>query len=101
MRKAVSIMSFLNGLFAVASILPCLMAGLMSMDSPQAQSSVGAHVASGIVLCFPLVCAACAAASPLLWRKPKAALAVACFPACVAAQFFGVLFVLQWLRGGR
>jgi hypothetical protein len=100
-RKAVSIMSFLNGLFAVASILPCLMAGLMSMDSPQAQSSVGAHVASGIVLCFPLVCAACAAASPLLWRKPKAALAVACFPACVAAQFFGVLFVLQWLRGGR
>jgi hypothetical protein len=100
-RKAVSVMSFLNGLFAVVSILPCLMAGLMSMDSPQSQSSVFAHVASGVVLSFPLVCAACAAASPLLWRKPKAALAVACFPVCVAAQFFGVLFVLQWLGGAR
>jgi len=97
-RKAVSIISFLNGLFAVVSILPCL---LMSMDSPQSQSSVLAHVAAVVVLCFPLVCAACAAASSLLWRTPKAALAVACFPVCVAAQFFGVLFVLQWLGGAR
>jgi len=96
--QAVSIISFLNGLFAVVSILPC---GLISMDSPQFQSSVFAHVASGVVLSFPLVCAACAAATPLLWRTPKAALAVACFPVCVAAQFFGVLFVLQWLGGAK
>lgn len=52
------ILGMLNLIVALASALPCLMVGVMSMDSPQAQNSSWAHVTCYCILCFPILCVA-------------------------------------------
>lgn len=88
----------LNLLFGAIAVPPCLMAGLMSMDSPQAQHSVGAHIACYSILSFPLVCWACSFWAPSLTdSRPKAAIFLSLLPMVVAAAFFGHLHLLLWL----
>jgi len=84
------ILAFLNLIFGVVSFLPCLMAGLMSMDSPQAQHSVLAHLVMYIFLSFPLVCWICAGLSYYFksW-------ALGLFPICEAVLFISTLWILS------
>lgn len=101
MRVITGLLSAMNMCLGTVAVLPCLMAGLMSMDSPQAQHSVAAHVGCYLMLSFPLVCFVCSfvAAGILLDRRPKAAFCVSLFPIAEAFAFFGWLYFLQWTRG--
>lgn len=59
MKLAIATLSIINYALAALSFLPCMMAGLMSMDSPQAQNSVLSHVFCCLILGFPIVCLVC------------------------------------------
>ena len=75
------------GLF---SFIPCLMAGAMSMDSPQAQHSVLAHLVMYIFLSFPFVCWVCGGLSYYLksW-------VLGLLPICEATLFITTLWMLS------
>jgi hypothetical protein len=74
----------------LVSFFPCLMAGLMSMDSPQAQNDPVAHLAMYIMLSFPLVCWICAILS-YYFRSWIFGL----FPMFEAVLFVTILWILS------
>jgi hypothetical protein len=59
----INVLAFLNVILGLFSFIPCIMAGGMSMDSPQAQESFWAHVVCLMIMSFPLVCWICAGLS--------------------------------------
>jgi hypothetical protein len=92
MTLLTKILSFLNLIFGVVSFLPCLMAGLMSMDSPQAQDSMLAHIMMWIILTFPIVCFICSVI-PVAFNRWS--LYVAVFPIVEATVFITILWILS------
>jgi hypothetical protein len=62
-KLIINALVLLNILLGLVSFMPCIMAGAMSMDSPQAQESFWAHVICLMIMSFPLVCWACAVLS--------------------------------------
>jgi hypothetical protein len=86
----INLLSFLNFLLGVISLLPCLMAGLMSMDSPQAQHSILAHIMMIVILSFPFVCWICSA---LPYRFPKWSIYICLFPIFEMILFFGIIYL--------
>jgi hypothetical protein len=87
----INLLSLFNFLFGIISFLPCLMAGLMSMDSPQAQNSLLAHIIMYIMLSFPLVCWVC---SILPYYFPKYDIHISFFPIVEASLFIFILWLL-------
>jgi len=89
----INILVFLNILLGLFSFIPCLMAGGMSMDSPQAQHSVLAHLVMYILLSFPLVCWVCAGLSYYFksWQ-------IGLFPTVEAILFITILWVFSNVR---
>jgi hypothetical protein len=87
----INLLSFLNFLLGAISLLPCLMAGLMSMDSPQAQHSVVAHIMMIVILSFPFVCWICSA---LPYYFPKYSFYISLFPIVEMVLFFGIMYFL-------
>jgi hypothetical protein len=83
-------LTFFNIVLGLFSFIPCLMAGAMSMDSPQAQNSTIAHLVMYIFLSFPLVCWICAGLS--YYFK---SLALGLFPMCEAVLFITTLWILS------
>lgn len=81
---------FFNVLLGLISFMPCLMAGGMSMDSPQAQHSIIAHLVMYIFLSFSLVCWICAGLS--YYFK---SLALGLFPICQAVLIITTLWILS------
>jgi hypothetical protein len=92
----INLLAAFNILLALISATPCLMAGAMSMDSPQAQNSAIAHVVSYILLSFPLVSLVCGIL-PFLFTL-KWAIAIALLPICEAVMFLSIFFVLSYLQ---
>jgi len=92
----INLLSSFNIVLALISAIPCLMAGAMSMDSPQAQNSVLAHTVAYLVLSFPLVSLICGII-PLLFTI-KWATAIAVFPIIEVSLFFLVLYTLAYLQ---
>jgi hypothetical protein len=92
----INLLSSFNIVLALISAIPCLMAGAMSMDSPQAQNSVLAHAVAYLVLSFPLVSLICGII-PLLFTI-KWATAIAVFPIIEVSLFFLVLYTLAYLQ---
>ena len=89
------VLCFFNLVLGVVSFLPCLMAGLMSMDSPQAQDSVLAHTIMWIILTFPVVCFVCAAI-PRTFNRLSFCIAI--FPILEAILFITILWVFSNVR---
>ena len=86
----INVLAFFNILLGLFSFIPCLMAGGMSMDSPQAQHSVLAHLVMYILLSFPLVCWICAGLS--YYFKSRA---LGLFPICEAVLFITTLWIFS------
>jgi hypothetical protein len=68
----------------------------MSMDSPQAQNSIIAHIVAYLILSFPLVSLVCGII-PLLFTI-EWAIFIAVFPFITASLFFLVLYTLAYLQ---
>ena len=92
----INLLSSFNIILALISAIPCLMAGAMSMDSPQAQNSVVAHAVAYLILSFPLVSLVCGIL-PFLFTT-KWATAIAVFPIIEVSLFFLVLYTLAYLQ---
>jgi len=92
----INLLSSFNIVLALISAIPCLMAGAMSMDSPQAQNSVLAHAVAYLILSFPLVSLICGIL-PFLFTT-KWATAIAVFPAIEISLVFLVLYTLAYLQ---
>lgn len=93
MKIAILIFSFLNFLLAIISFVPCLIAGAMSMDSPQAQNSWVAHLICYTILSFPLASLACSIIPQFL--SGRLALIVSMIPLYEALTFFITLYALS------
>jgi len=87
----INLLSLCNFLLGAISLLPCLMAGLMSMDSPQAQHSILAHVIMVVILSFPFVCWICSA---LPYYFSKWSMYISLFPMVEMALFFGIMYLI-------
>jgi heme/copper-type cytochrome/quinol oxidase subunit 2 len=89
----INVLAFLNVLLGLFSFIPCLMAGGMSMDSPQAQESFWAHVICLMIMSFPLVCWICAGLSYYFksWQ-------IGLFPTVEAILFITMLWVFSNVR---
>jgi hypothetical protein len=86
-------LSTINILLAIMTALPCLIAGAMSMDSPQAQHSTIAHLLCYMMLSFPLVCLVCGLFSLFIMNMSnRFALLVCVIPILEAIVFFGIIF---------
>lgn len=59
MKILITTFCIFNIILAFVSFIPCLMAGAMSMDSPQAQNSTLAHIICYAMISFPIVCLVC------------------------------------------
>jgi hypothetical protein len=59
MNILISVLGIVNILLGVASILPCLMAGLMVFAAPGSTESITHHIVSFLFLTFPLICLIC------------------------------------------
>jgi len=92
----INLLSSFNIVLALISAIPCLMAGAMSMDSPQAQNSILAHAVAYLVLSFPLVSLICGII-PLLFTN-RWAIFIAAFPVITVSLFFLVLYTLAYLQ---
>lgn len=92
MTLLTKVLAFFNLVLGVISFLPCLMAGLMSMDSPQAQDSILAHIIMWIILTFPVVCFVCSAISRTFnyWS-----FYIAAFPIIEAVLFFCLMWIFS------
>ena len=97
MKLAIAALSVINCALAVLSFLPCMMAGLMSMDSPQAQNSVLSHVLCCLILCFPIVCLVCSVVPEYI--NNKLSIYVALFPICEMTLFFATIYLSSILKG--
>lgn len=93
MKTTVLIFSTINILLSVIGFIPCLMAGTMSMDSPQAQNSWLSHAVSNILLSFPLVCLACGIIPFFIINR--CGLVVSIIPVCEAVLFFLIMYILS------
>ena len=92
MKILINLLSLFNLIFGIVALLPCLMAGLMSMDSPQAQHSILAHLLMYLILSFPVVCWIF---SVLPYRFPKYSIFISLFPTIEATTFFTVIWMLS------
>jgi hypothetical protein len=92
----INLLSSFNIILALFSALPCLMVAGMSMDSPQAQNSVLAHVVAYTILSFPLVSLVCGIL-PFLFTI-KLAIVIALLPICEAVLFLSIVFILSYLQ---
>jgi hypothetical protein len=90
----INLLAAFNILLALISTIPCLMAGTMSMDSPQAQNSAIAHVVAYILLSFPLISLVCGIL-PFLFTT-KWAMTIALLPICEVVLFLSVVFMLSY-----
>ncbi|NCA20578.1 MAG: hypothetical protein EBS86_05520 [Crocinitomicaceae bacterium] len=91
----INLLSSFNIILALFSALPCLMVAGMSMDSPQAQNSVLAHVVAYTILSFPLISLVCGIL-PFLFTT-KWAMAIALLPIFEVVLFLSVVFMLSYL----
>lgn len=83
-----------NLVFAVVSFVPCIMGGVMSMDSPQAQKDPFAITFCLLMLTFPIVCLICGLSLPLLiyFKQHIPGLIVGFFP--IIEAILVILFML-------
>lgn len=93
MKTATTIFSVINILLSIVSFIPCLMAGVMSMDSPQAQNSWVAHAVSNTLLTFPLVCLICGIIPSFIISRYG--LIISVIPICETVLFFLTLYILS------
>lgn len=91
------IFCFINILLAVISFVPCLMAGGMSMDSPQAQKDPIAIALCLIILTFPIVCLICGLALPVLayFKQYSLGLILAVLPFIEAISVILFMFMID------
>lgn len=97
MKLVIATLSVINCALAILSFLPCMMAGLMSMDSPQAQNSFLSHVLCCLILSFPIVCLICGVAPEYI--NNKLSIYVALFPICEMTLFFATIYLISFLKG--
>jgi len=92
----ITILSILNFILAVISAVPCLMAGVMSMDSPKAQNSLVSHIVCRIILSFPVVCLVCAVVPQFI---DKFSIFVAIFPIIEMTLFVSIIYLISFFKG--
>lgn len=92
MKLAINILSIINFILALVSFMPCLMAGGMSMDSPQAQNSVLSHFLCYLILSFPIICLFGSIAPQFI--DNKFSIYIALFPICEMTLFFATIYFL-------
>lgn len=85
----------INLVLAVISFVPCLMAGGMSMDSPQAQKDPFAITLCILILSFPIVCLLCGILTPITnyFKWHYATVFFCVLPLLEAASVIGLLLV--------
>lgn len=93
MKSVLTIFSIMNLVLAIFGFIPCLIAGAMSMDSPQAQNSWLAHAVSNTLLSFPLVCLVCGIIP--FFISSRYGLVVSIIPVCEVVLFFLILYILS------
>jgi hypothetical protein len=74
--------------------IPCLMAGVMSMDSPKAQNSTAAHMVCYTILSFPLVMMVCGILSAFI-LSGRLGLVVSLLPYIEVILFLSIVFLTQ------
>ena len=94
MQLAINILSIINFILALVSFMPCLMAGGMSMDSPQAQNSVLSHLLCYLILGFPIVCLFGSIAPQYI--NNKFSIYMALFPICEMTLFFIAIYLSRF-----
>lgn len=96
MKIVITLFSILNIFLAVAGFLPCLMVGAMSMDSPQAQESIVAHIICYSIITFPLVCLVCGTVSYFIHKFSSSfALLLSLLPITELVSFIGFLYLIS------
>lgn len=91
MKIATIVFTIINLLLGVMGFIPLFMAGVMSMDSPQAQESLFAHIICYTILSFPIVCLICGLISNFC--TGRLALIVSMFPIIEAILFITILYM--------
>lgn len=97
MKLAISILGVINVILAFVAFMPCMMAGLMSMDSPQAQNSILSHVLCYLILGFPIVCLVGGIVPQYI--NNKFSIYIALFPVCEMILFFATLYLISIFKG--
>jgi len=64
----------------------------MSMDSPQAQHSILAHVIMVVILSFPFICWVCSA---LPYFFPKLSVYISLLPMIEMILFFSTIYLIE------
>ena len=93
MKLAIDILSIINFILALVSFMPCLMAGGMSMDSPQAQNSVLSHFLCYLILSFPIICLFGSIVPQFI--DNKFSIYIALFPICEMTLFFIAVYLVS------
>lgn len=94
MKLAINTLSIINFILALVSFMPCLMAGGMSMDSPQAQNSVLSHFLCYLILSFPIICLFGSIVPQFI--DNKFSIYIALFPICEMTLFFAAIYVSKF-----
>ena len=91
------VLSVINILFSIISAIPCLMAGVMSMDSPQAQKDPLAIFLCLTILTFPVVCFLCGIFLPILayFKQYILGLIIGFFPIIEAVSVILFMFIMD------
>lgn len=92
MRTLIMAFSMINIFLCLITAMPCLMAGAMGMDSPQAQASLFAHIICYTVLSFPLVCLVCGVISTFF--NSTLGLVISFLPISEAILFVAILYFI-------
>jgi hypothetical protein len=93
MNILISVLGIVNILLGVASIPPCLMAGLMVFDAPGSTESITHHIVSFLFLTFPLICLICGIT--VLWSSNWWSIYLALFPISEASLVIFIFWVFS------
>ena len=96
MKNTIIIFSIFNFILAGISAIPCLMAGVMSMDSPKAQNSLVSHIVCWTILSFPVVCLVCSIVPQFI---DKFSIFVAIFPIIEMTLFVSIIYPISFFKG--
>jgi len=96
MTNTITILSILNFILAGISAAPCLIVGVMSMDSPKAQNSLVSHIVYWIILSFPVVCLVCAIVPQFI---DKFSIFIAVFPIIEMTLFVSIIYLISFFIG--
>jgi hypothetical protein len=91
------LLAIFNLVFAVVSFVPCIMGGVMGMDSPQAQKDPLAITFSILFLTFPIVSLLCGLALPILsyFKQYTIGLILGFLPIIEAAGVILFMFIMD------